>query len=154
RLLDIKYHVLVRGSDEERRVVELTQWNAVLRGAAGYHVFRRVAQAGFQPWDVVQFLLGDTTFARSVALCLRDINWHLHQLRSRYGLRDTAAVLEQLDELQAALRQGSGFLQPGGLHDFLDRLQTDLNGLANQIGTAFFRDWRPLLQTQSQVQRS
>ncbi len=152
RLLDIKYHLLVRGSEEERRVVELTQWNAVLRAAAGYHAFRRVAQAGFQPSDVVAFLLGDTSFARSVALCVRDIEWHLHQLRSRYGLRDTSAVLERAAELRSALQQGSGFLQPGGLHDFLDRLQTDLSRVAAEIGTAFFRDWRPLLQAQSQSQ--
>ena len=43
-----------------------------------------------------------------------------------------------------ALGHGSGFLQPGGLHDFLDRLQTDLSQVADEIGTAFFRDWRPL----------
>jgi len=152
RLLDIKYHLLVRGSEEERRVAELTQWNAVLRAAAGYHAFRRVAQAGFKPWDVVSFLLSDTTFARSVALCLRDIEWHLHQLRSRYGLRDASGVLERVDEVRAALSQGSGFLQPGGLHTFLDRMQTDLHRVADEIGTAFFRDWRPLRPTQDQTQ--
>ena len=152
RLLDIKYHVLVRGSAEERRLVDLTQWNAVLRAAAGYHAFRRVAQAGFEPWDVVSFLLTDTTFARSAALCVRDIGWHLDQLRSRYGLRDTAIPLEHVDELREALRRGSGFVQPGGgLHEFLDRLQRDLNRLAGEIGTAFFRDWRPLRQSQSQT---
>ncbi|GAC1338215.1 MAG: alpha-E domain-containing protein [Acetobacteraceae bacterium] len=152
RLLDIKYHLLVRGSEEERRRVELTQWNAVLRAAAGYHAFRRVAQAGFAPWDVVSFLLSDTSFARSVALCVRDLEWHLHQLRSRYGLRDAAAVLERVDELRLALGQGSGFLQPNGLHEFLDHLQRDLSCVADEIGTAFFRDWRPLLKTQSQSQ--
>ncbi|MBV8912919.1 MAG: alpha-E domain-containing protein [Acetobacteraceae bacterium] len=152
RLLDIKYHLLLRGSEEERRVVDLTQWNAVLRAAAGYHAFRRVADAGFQPWDVVSFLLGDTAFARSVALCVRDLGWHLHQLRSRYGLRDSAGVLERLDELRAGLGRGTGFVRPGGgLHEFLDRLQTDLNRVADEIGTAFFRDWRPLL-AQKQVQ--
>ena len=151
RLLDIKYHVLLRGSAEERRVVDLTQWNAVLRAAAGYHAFRRVAQAGFQPWDVVSFLLADPTFARSAAVCLRDMGWHLQQLRSRYGLRDTAASLEQVDELSIAIQEGSGFLQPGrGLHDTLDRLQHDFNRLAAEIGVAFFRDWRPLRQEQMQ----
>ena len=153
RLLDIKYHLLIRGTEEERRLVDLTHWNGVLRAAAGYHAFRRVAQAGFQPWDVVSFLLADTTFARSAALCVRDIGWHLQQLRSRYGLRDTEAPLEQVDELRVALREGSGFLQPGGgLHEFLDRLQADFSRLADQIGTAFFRDWRPLRQAQSQSQ--
>ena len=44
-----------------------------------------------------------------------------------------------------------------GLHDFLDALQRDLMLLAAEIGTAFFRDWRPLAdkpaeQTQSQAQ--
>jgi uncharacterized alpha-E superfamily protein len=152
RLLDIKYHVLVRGSEEERRVAELTQWNAVLRAAAGYHAFRRVADAGFKPWDVVSFLLQDGAFARSVALCVHSMEWHLHQLRSRYDLREVASVLERLDELRAGLERGSGFLQPGGgLHEFLDRLQTDLSQVTNEIGTAFFRDWRPLLsQSQSQ----
>ncbi len=144
RLLDIKYHVLLPPAEEERRIIDLTQWNAVLRGAAGYHAFRRVAQPGFLPSDVVTFLLSDTTFARSAALCVRDIGWHLEQLRSRYGLRDTAAPQEVVDELRVALQRGSGFLQPGGLHHFLDRMQTDLIRLAAEIGTAFFRDWRPI----------
>ena len=64
--------------------------------------FRRVAQAGFEPWDVVSFLLSDTTFARSASLCVRDIGWHLEQLRTRYHLRDTAGPLEQVDELREA----------------------------------------------------
>ncbi|MGI4795923.1 MAG: alpha-E domain-containing protein [Janthinobacterium lividum] len=145
RLLDIKYHLLVPGSGEERRIVDLTQWNVVLRAAAGYHAFRRVAQAGFEPWDVVSFLLSDTTFARSAALCVRDIGWHLEQLRSRYNLRDTAGPLEKVDELRQALQPGSGMIEPGGqLHDFLDKLQLDLSSLGDEIGTAFFRDWRPL----------
>ena len=153
RLLDIKYHILLQGSGEERRVVDLTQWNAVLRAAAGYHAFRRVAQAGFEPADVVSFLLSDTTFARSAALCVRDIGWHLEQLRTRYNLRDTAGPLEQVDELREALRSGTGFIQRvGGLHEFLDKLQKDLSRLGDEIGTAFFRDWRPLRQTQSQSQ--
>ena len=151
RLLDIKYHILVQGSGEERRLVDLTQWNGVLRAAAGYHAFRRVAQAGFEPWDVVSFLLSDTTFARSAALCMRDIGWHLEQLRTQYHLRDTARALEQVDELRTALRHGSSFaLRNGGLHDFLDKLQADLSRLGEEIGTAFFRDWRPLRQSQSQ----
>ncbi len=145
RLLDIKYHLLVSGSGEERRLVDLTQWNAVLRAAAGYHAFRRVAQAGFEPWDVVSFLLSDTTFARSAALCVRDIAMHLEQLRSRYGLRDTAGPLEKVDELRQALHPASGMIRPDGhLHEFLDKLQMDFSSLGDEIGTAFFRDWRPL----------
>jgi uncharacterized alpha-E superfamily protein len=144
RLLDIKYHLLVRGTDEERRLAELTQWNAVLRAVAGYHAFRRVAQPGFVPADVVNFLLGDTAFARSVGLCVMTMDWHLNHLRSRYGLRDTAPVLARLEELRAMLSDLSHLPLPDGLHVFLDTVQRELNGIGALIGTMFFRDWRPL----------
>ena len=146
RLLDIKYHLLTPGGAEERRVAELTQWNGVLRAAAGYHAFRRVAQAGFTPADVVVFLLADTSFARSVALCVSQLEWHLGQLRTRYGLRGTAAALERIEEVRAAVQGPLTTLLPRGLHEFLDAVQQELLRIASEIGTAYFRDWRPLAQ--------
>jgi uncharacterized alpha-E superfamily protein len=148
RLLDIKYHLLVRGNAEERRVAELTQWNAVLRAAAGYHGFRRVAEPGFEPGDVVTFLLGGTAFARSVGMCVANMVLHLNHLRSRYGLRDAARVLASIDELQAMLLDLPQLPLPDGLHVFLDRLQSDLNHVGELMGTMFFRDWRPLVRQQ------
>ena len=153
RLLDIRYHLLVPAAGEERRIAELTQWGSVLRAAAGYHAFRRVAPAGFTPHDVVTFLLTDTAFPRSVALSIEQMEWLLGQLRSRYGLRGTVAALERVEELRAALtgRAVSKIIE-GGLHQVLDGVQRDLILLAGEIGTAFFRDWRPLAEDQSQTQ--
>ena len=154
RLLDIRYHLLVPAvGGEERRVAELTQWGSVLRGAAGYHAFRRIAPPGFTPEDVVAFLLSDTAFPRSVALCVEQMEWLLGQLRSRYGLRGTVAALERVEELRAALSgRPVGRIIAEGLHQFLDGVQRDLILLAGEIGTAFFRDWRPLAEGQGQTQ--
>ena len=141
RLLDIRYHLLVPAEGEARRVAELTQWGGVLRAAAGYHAFRRVAQPGFTPGDVVTFLLTDTAFPRSVGLCVNEMEWMLGQLRSRYGLRGTSAPLERVEELRAGLFGRSIETIIGvGLHGFLDGVQRDLIQLAGEIGTAFFRD--------------
>ena len=152
RLLDIRYHLLVPVAGEERRVAELTQWGAVLRGAAGYHAFRRIAPPGFTPADVVAFLLTETAFPRSVLLCVEQAEWLLGQLRSRYGLRGTVPSLERIEELRGALLGRSvEHIIADGLHQFLDGVQRDLILLAAEIGTAFFRDWRPLtVQSQSQ----
>jgi len=152
RLLDIRYHLLVPAAGEERRVAEITQWGGVLRAAAGYHAFRRVAPPGFEPRDVVAFLLTDTEFPRSVALCVAQIEWCLTQLRSRYGLRGTVAALERVEELRGALlgREVDRIIETG-LHQFLDGVQIELARIAAEIGTAFFRDWRPL-ETQEQTQ--
>ncbi|MDE2517637.1 MAG: alpha-E domain-containing protein, partial [Rhodospirillales bacterium] len=103
RLLDIRYHLLVPKGREERRVAELTQWGGVLRAAAGYHAFRRVAPPDFQPVEVVRFLLTDTSFPRSLALCIAQMDWHLTRLRGAYGLRGTVPALERTEELRAAV---------------------------------------------------
>ncbi len=158
RLLDIRYHLLVpAGGGEALRVAELTQWGGVLRGAAGYHAFRRVAPPGFKAADVVRFLLTDVHFPRSVALCVQQTEWILGRLRSRWGLRGTVAALERVEELRAGLTgRPVDTIIADGLHFFLDGVQRDLILLAGEIGTAFFRDWRPLAegapggQTQSQ----
>jgi len=148
RLLDIRYHLLVPQNGEERRVAELTQWFSVLRAAAGYHAFRRVAPPGFTPVDVVAFLLADRAFPRSVALCVEQMEWLLGQLRSRYGLRGTVPALERIEELRAGLTgRPVEQLVVDGLHQFLDGVQRDLILLAGEIGTAFFRDWRPLAES-------
>jgi uncharacterized alpha-E superfamily protein len=153
RLLDIKYHLLVPAGQEERRLTELTQWSGVLRAAAGYHAFRRVAPAAYEPGDVVAFLLADSSFPRSVRLCVQQMEWHLTQLRSRCGLRGTQPALERIDEMRGALLATPvERLLAHGLHEFLDGVQRDLILLAAEIGTAFFRDWRPLAQVQSQSQ--
>jgi uncharacterized alpha-E superfamily protein len=147
RLLDIKYHQLIPANMEERRLRELTQWSTVLRAAAGYHAFRRVAPVSFSPQDVVSFMIGDPGFPRSVSLCVREIEAHLHELRSRYGLRGGGPAQERVEELRAGIvgRQADAVIS-SGLHDFLDGVQRDLIALAAEIGTAFFRDWRPLAQ--------
>ncbi len=154
RLVDIRYHLLVRAdSGEELRVAELTQWGGVLRAAAGYHAFRRVAPPGFTPSDVVSFLLTDTHFPRSVGLCVEQIEWVLGRLRSRWGLRGTVAALERVEELRGGLMgRPVEAIIADGLHHFLDGVQRDLILLAGEIGTAFFRDWRPLAEGQTQAQ--
>ena len=154
RLLDIRYHLLVpRGSGEERRMTERTQWGGVLRAAAGYHAFRRVASPAFTPADVVGFLLTNALFPRSVVLCVEQIEWILGRLRARWGLRGTGAALERVEELRGGIlgRPVEAIIEDG-LHQFLDRVQRDLILLASEIGTAFFRDWRPL-EAQGQEQR-
>jgi uncharacterized alpha-E superfamily protein len=145
RLIDIRYHLLVPVGDEQRRVAELTQWGGVLRAAAGHHAFRRISKPDFKPADVVAFLLTNRAFPRSVLLCVGQMEWHLTQLRQTYGLRGTVPALERVEEVRAALLgRPVDAMIADGLHDFLDALQRDFILLAAEIGTAFFRDWRPL----------
>jgi uncharacterized alpha-E superfamily protein len=97
-------------------------------------------------------MLTNAQFPRSVALCVEQIEWILGRLRARWGLRGTRAALERVEELRGGIlgRPIEAIIEDG-LHQFLDRVQRDLILLAGEIGTAFFRDWRPLAK-QAQAQ--
>jgi len=156
RLLDIKYMTLLPRDGEERRVAELTQWNAILRAVAGYHAFKRHARAEFSTDDVVEYLLRDPSQPRSVLLCVRRVEFYLDDLRRIYGLSRSHEAMEAAEYLREILTEKPiSHILDTGLHHYLDTVQIHLQILAGAIGRAFFRDWRPpapdwMSQTQSQ----
>jgi uncharacterized alpha-E superfamily protein len=161
RMLDIKYTAMLPRDGEEKRVAELTQWNAVLRAAAGYHAFRRRTRASFTAEDVVHFLLRDPSSPRSVLLCVRRAESHLDDLRRIYGLNRAGDALEVAEYLRELLvEKPLSHILDTGLHDYLDIVQIHIQKLAAAIGRGFFRDWRPddpapaFGQSQSQSQGS
>ena len=144
RMLDIKYTALLPREGEAKRVAELTQWNAVLRAAAGYHAFKRQAQASFSGEDVVNFLLRDPSSPRSVLLCLRRAEAHLDDLRRIYGLSRTSEAIEVAEYLRQVLTEKPiSHILATGLHQYLDVVQIHIQNLASTIGRSFFRDWQP-----------
>jgi uncharacterized alpha-E superfamily protein len=153
RLLDIKFTAMLPKGAEEARVADLTQWNAILRGAAGYHAFKRRAQAVFSGEDVVHFLLRDPNFPRSVLLCVRRAESHLDDLRRHWGLHHADEAMEVAEYLRTLLTEKPlGHIIAMGLHDYLDVVQIHIQHLAAAIGRAFFRDWRPAPQLLAPVE--
>ena len=153
RMLDIKYTAILPRGGEEKRVADLTQWNALLRVGAGYYHFKRLARAEFSVQDVVQFLLRDASGPRSVLLCVRRIESHLGDLRRYYGLMAEGETLERVEVLrELLLEKPLSHILATGLHEYLDLVQIHLQELAAAIGRTFFRDWRPVSAMQIQVQ--
>ena len=151
RLVDIKYHTLLPSVDDVGTALDLSQWHALLRAASGYHAFRRIYPSGMTPSSVAGFLLLNHSFPRSVILCVRQIEVYLTQLGSGYGLRGTYEAQERLDELRAALLdQSIQEILSRGLHEFLDWVQQQFNGLHDAIAAAFWREAQGASQSQSQ----
>jgi uncharacterized alpha-E superfamily protein len=139
RLLDIKYHTLLPFADGVGSPLDVSQWNAVLRSAAGYHAFRRVYPRGMTPSAVAGFMLYNESFPRSVTTCVRQIDGLLVRLKSRYILKGGSKAMERVDEIQAALHSRSiEDVIKVGLHEYLDWLQLHLNDVTQEISKAFF----------------
>jgi uncharacterized alpha-E superfamily protein len=139
RLLDIKYHTLLPLADGVGSPLDVSQWNAVLRSAAGYHAFRRVYPRGMTTSAVAGFMLYNESFPRSVTTCVRQIDGLLVRLKSRYILKGGSKAMERVDEIQAALHSRSiEEVIKIGLHEYLDWLQLHLNDVTQEISNAFF----------------
>jgi uncharacterized alpha-E superfamily protein len=150
RLVDIKYHTLLPHAGDVGGDVDISQWNALLRAASGYHAYRRIQPNGMTPATVAGFLLLNHSFPRSITLCVHQIEIYLTQLSSGYGLRGAYAAQERLDELRAALMdQTIEQILSRGLHEFLDWVQLQFIGLQAAMADNF---WRPVEPPQSQSQ--
>ena len=136
RLLDTKYRLL---TDNPASAGEIGQWHALLRSASGYHAFRRVHTSDLTAARVVGFLLFNPSFPRSVALCVRQIDRALGELRLQCGVRHGGDVSEAIDALRAVLESRSTEQILGdGLHDFIDFLQRASIDLTSRLSAAFF----------------
>lgn len=139
RLLDVKYHLLLPSPSQVGSPFDVSQWNAVLRSASGFHAFRRLYPSGMSPATVTGFLLFDRGFPRSVMACVSAIEETLTRLRARYGLRSGVASQERLDLLRQTLEEETSDSIIGrGLHEFLDGIQLALIQVSSQLGQDFF----------------
>jgi uncharacterized alpha-E superfamily protein len=138
RLLDSKYYVLMRDADVAN-MVNTGQWLALLRAASGYHAFRLLHQNDLTPWAIASFLLFNSSFPRSVFLCVREVDSALTGLKSRYNLRGGNDVAEGLDQLRSILGTRSiEEVLASGLHEFIDFVQRYLTAITDRLGAAFF----------------
>jgi uncharacterized alpha-E superfamily protein len=138
RLIDIKSHLLERPIGDAEVAIDISQWNALLRSAAGYHAFRRIHPRGIEPDRVMEFFFFNIGFPRSVAHCLNEIDVLLAGL-ARDGLmpaRDLRADLSPLDDLMNAA--DVKVIRNRGLNRFIDDLQQELDRFSDELGERFF----------------
>ncbi len=139
RLLDIKYHSLLPRPSDVGTPTDASQWNALLRSAAGYHAFLRMHSSGLTPGAVAGFLLLNRRFPRSVFLCIRQVESLLTEMKSRYMLRGGSRAAETLDGLRAVMSARSiASILAQGLHEFLDGVQRELITVTNDLAADFF----------------
>ena len=153
RLIDVKYHLLLPHEVEVGSAVDVSQWMAVLRSAAGYHAFRRLYPRGMSATQVSGFLLLNPEFARSTRSCIDAMAMSLEQL-GRLGVVTPDHSIQSLTDIQEDFdRQAIEDIVARGLHEYLDGVQLRLIQLAEELGHTFFGYDYPQ-PGQSQVQET
>lgn len=139
RLVDVKYHTLLPSARDVGSVIDLSQWNALLRSAAGYHAYRRVHPRGINPSRVAEFLVLNNRFPRSVRYCVGEISTLLSQLMFTFQLTRGEPVAQAVDAVHHRLEDMNidGIITHG-MHEYLDAVQLDLMVVNKTLAHAYF----------------
>jgi uncharacterized alpha-E superfamily protein len=129
RILDVKYFMLLPSASDIGTPYDDIHWTAVLKSVSGFEMYRKKF-GRITPADVVDFLVMDAEFPRSVRFCIHRANESLHAITGR-PLEAFGCTSEQLmGQLVAELDFTSvENVIRGGLHEYLDRLQVKMNAV-------------------------
>jgi uncharacterized alpha-E superfamily protein len=155
RLLDVKYFILLPSVAHVGTTLDDIQWSAVLRSASAFEMYRK-RHGHIAPDKVVDFLLLDDEFPRSVNYCLNGANQSLHAISGTPIGTYRNRAEQQMGQLRAELAYADVHeIIARGLHEFLDELQSMMNRVDIMVYETFFAQ-RPLgmESTQSQQQSS
>ncbi|NES73737.1 MAG: alpha-E domain-containing protein, partial [Okeania sp. SIO2D1] len=120
------------------------QWMALLKSASAYEMYRKRQQHRITPNGVVEFLILDREFPRSIQYCLSATERSLYQIIGVTQGMKKHPVEKVLGRLCSELDYLTieEIIQTG-LHEFLDNLQTIINQTGEKIFETFF-DIQPI----------
>ena len=129
RMLDVKYHYLLPRLEDIGGPADLRQWAAVLRSASALEAFRKTYGNAIRIDRVVEMLVFDRAFPRSVRFCTERIAESLERIGGE-GRRPAGGLPS--DALSGLLRNASaaGAIAEG-LHNFLLVVQKEIATIAN-----------------------
>ncbi len=149
RLLDVKYFILLPSVAYVGSTFDELQWVALLKSASGFEMYRRV-YGRISPDSVVDFLLLDRDFPRSVHYCIAAAQHSLHCVTGTPLGTFRTPPEQQLGMLRSELDYSDKQrIIEAGLHEMLDLLQGKLNRIDDAIFETFFA-----LQPQQQQRQS
>lgn len=137
RILDMKYFILLPSLSYVGSSLDTGQWEQVLRSVAGARVYSWLNAGQIEARGIVEFVVLDDRFPRSLAFCRNALRGCLGALAHTHGVEGSAvALMREADTKISHLTVDQIFEQ--GLHEFL----VDFLARNNAIARAIAEDYR------------
>lgn len=138
RLLDVKYYTLLPTVEDVNSPLDNMQWSTLLRSVSGFEMYRKRYQE-IDVRHVVDFLVLDRLFPRSIQYCLFEAQRSLHAITGC----PIGAFSCKSEQLLGRLCTELSYTEidtiiKGGLHEFIDSFQARLNEVGQAVFERFF----------------
>jgi transglutaminase-like putative cysteine protease len=136
--------ILLQMSSEPTELSDLHQCVAILKSASAYEAYRKVSRSMVLPEKIVEFLLLNQYFPRSVRFCARGLRQHVERLMdksSSLSNREPARLVGQMaaDLDFVTLEE----VHEIGLESFLTEVLRQLDRITTAISRTYFRSVDP-----------
>jgi len=138
RIVDVKYFMLLPHVDYVGSPYDAILWSALLKSASAFEMYRKRHRA-INPDRVVEFLVLDPYFSRSIRFCLINAERSLRSITGTSSATYSNSAELKLGRLRSDVDYAEiGELIDGGIHEYLDDIQDKLNDVGNAIYETFF----------------
>jgi uncharacterized alpha-E superfamily protein len=138
RILDANDEIFIKRPATKSHTSGTLQWSAILRSCSSHDAYRKFYVAQVEPDKVVEFLILNEFFPRSIRYCAGSLN---DALRSISGCKDEhfSNMAEKLAGRLVAELNYSALedIKTVGMHQYMDEIQVKLNS----IGEAIFQTY-------------
>lgn len=124
RILDVKYFMILPDRHHVGSALDVIQWGSVLRSCSGFEAFRRTQRGQLKLENVVDYLIRDHEFPRSILAsviaaenCLSKICASKTSPRHERAVRELTILREHLEQTDVITAIANG------LHEYLDDIQ-------------------------------
>ena len=137
RVLDVRAGSLLIGSGDaehpaDRSPFEDVRWLGVLRTTGGMQMYHRRKSSSVEAETVLDFLLYDVAFPRSIAYCILEMGIALEALPRRADAADACDALARLLAARPATMSSMT------LHERVGRIMEGLDRLHDAVATSYF----------------
>lgn len=139
RFLDVQYFTLLPDNEAVMSPQRLLIWTSVLKSSSAFNMYRQQYRV-MNPSHIVEFLILDKLFPRSVYYCLRQAELSAYEISGR---KMTDGYSNLAEKQLSRLRNEVEFTEikdifDKGLHNYLDEFQIKNNQVANSIFDTYF----------------
>jgi len=138
RILDVKYYMLLPDVNTVGSALDMVQWASVLRSCSAFEAFRRSRRGQLNLERVVDYLLRDAVFPRSILFSIAEAEQSLAQITAEGSQLDDSSPSRLLRSLRIELEQiDVTTVIADGLHEFLDDVQLKISEIHSAIQETF-----------------
>jgi uncharacterized alpha-E superfamily protein len=138
RILDVKYFLLLPSITDIGTPFDNIQWSALLKSTSGLEAYRK-KHGNINPENVVEFLVLDHVFPRSIQYCLMEAQKTIGAITGSPSHTFHNPVEQKLGRVSAQLNYTNiEEIFTIGLHEFLDQTQLDINEVDQATFETFF----------------